>query len=77
MIHIGDLEWDEKPGRPAVSTRVYRCGPLRQGGAPAGVWLYAEGSETLPLEERAERAEKYRAVIRAASRAQRTKQARR
>lgn len=33
-IAIGDLEWDEKPGRPASPTRVYRVGPPK--GAPQG-----------------------------------------
>ncbi len=68
---VGDLEWDEKPGRPARTTRVYRCGPLRRDGAPSSVWLYAESdAEPMPVAERAAVAEGHRMAARAHNRAQ-------
>lgn len=55
---VGDLSWDERPGRPAEPTRVYRVGPPK--GPPKGPALAPTGRPWLADDERQRLADRIR-----------------
>lgn len=55
---VGDLSWDERPGRPAEPTRVYRVGAPK--GPPKGPALAPTGRPWLTDDERQRLADRIR-----------------